>query len=250
MALSLVTVGLLGFGFFAGGAASPRSSLTPETRGSTLTGHTPDLTPGTPGWLPSGSGVRIPMPEVVNGRPEGLWWHLRSQPEGGAVVETLLFLPDGTLASSPRLGAGNLFDLAGQRAQRGPTGVGTFVVAGEKITQSQDGVTTTVPFHHGRGLEGAWMELGAARYGPLLPPSAQSMVATWTRADGHYVFRADGTFEASHLVERKWVSAGQGTWQLDGYLLSMHPTGAPSWIATAGASGSTYLVIGSSLYSR
>ena len=246
-AAALVTVVLLGFGFFAAREVSPRSAFVPETKGSTLTGHTPELAPGTPGWLPSGKGVRIPLPAVVDGRPEGLWWRLQRQPDGTSVVVTRLFLPDGTEASSPRLGAGHLFDLEGQRAQQG---VGTFVVEGEKISQTTAGVTTTASFHHGRDAAGAWLEIGTDRYQPLVPADAQQLVETWARTGGNYTFRADGTFEEGQLVERKWVRAGQGTWQLDGYLLTLKPTLAPAWIATAGASGSTFLVIGSSLYSR
>ncbi len=37
-------------------------------------GETPDLFPGSPGFLPSGRGVQIPDAELVDGQPQGLWW--------------------------------------------------------------------------------------------------------------------------------------------------------------------------------
>jgi hypothetical protein len=41
---------------------------------------------------------------------------------------------------------------------------------------------------------------------------------------------------------------GQGRWQLDGYLLQLSPNSAPSYITTIGATGTTFLVIGSLVF--
>lgn len=215
------------------------------------TGNTPDLFPGSPGFLPSGRGVPIPPAEVVDGEPRGLWWHPQVRSMGKTVAIPVLFLAGGIRASNPRPGSGTDFDLEGQRAQKGNTGVGTFRVEDGKLTQEYDGFTSTEPLSFGDDEEGPWMKLGAAQYWPLAPPNEAAMPGKWRTSGGAYLFRDDGTYESGHVdVNAEWAVGGKGTWLLDGYLLQISPTGAPSWITTIGATGDRFLVIGTSLYDR
>lgn len=230
----------------------PAGPAAPPASGRIPTGDTPDLFPGSPGWLPSGRGVRIPPARLVEGRPQGLWWHPQAR-SGRTVAMLTLFLPDGTRASSPRPGAGDLFDVEGQKRQRGATGVGTFELAGGRITQAYDGFVKTDTFRTGSDADGAWIEIGAGRHRPLAPPAAKGLVGTWSGAGGRYVFRADGTYESGHVSassELTIAAGGRGTYVLDGYLLSLRPADGPGWITTIGASGAACLVIGPTLYCR
>jgi hypothetical protein len=214
------------------------------------TGQTPDLFPGSPGWLPSGRGVPIPAARVVDGRPQGLWWYPQMQGSRMAAV-SVVFLADGTTALRPRPGAGDLADIDAQRAQQGSTGVGRFSVAGGRLNHTYDTFSGGGAFSHGSDAEGPWFNVGARRYRPLAPPAAQRLVGTWTTPGGKYVFRADGSFESGHMgSNQEWGVGARGTWQLDGYLIAIQPHGAPGWITTVGATGTNLLVIGSSVYSR
>ncbi len=223
-----------------GGASTDALGTAPGSATTSLLprGHTPDLFPGRPGFLPSGQGVDIPAAAVVDGRPEGLWWRWQMDSFNKARALVTLFLPDGTCATNPRPGGGFLFDLEGQRAQRGRTGVGTFEVANGTITQRIDGFTSSDAFESGTDGDGAFFKVGAARYSPLTPPTADQLVGTWKESSGYrYVFGAGGAF-------------GSGTWQLEGYLLELRPADRPSWIATVGMTGDSFLVMDGAIYSR
>ncbi len=240
---SALTVGLMGLGLLAGDER-PASSGTaaPRRSGSALpTGNTPDLFPGMPGWLPSGRGVSIPAAEVSDERPVGLWWTGQLEANGTMIARRVLFLSDGTRASNPRPGGGDLFDLEGQRAQRGNTGLGTFEVEDGVISEHVEGINTRNPFRSGNDGEGPWFEISATRYRPLTPPTDADLVGTWKGPGVKYVFRAEGTV----------VAAGApGTWVLDGYLLQLSPSGAPGWITTVGLTGNDLLVVGPSVCKR
>jgi hypothetical protein len=220
--------------------AIPRTPApaTPTTRGDghLPTGETPDLYPGSVGWLPSGRGVAIPAARVVKGSPEGMWWHFQTRANTTTAITTI-FLPDGTRATNPRLGAGTLFDLDGQRKTKGTTGVGTFSVKEGAIIQTHDGFHHTDAFRSGSDNNGAWIEIGGARYYPLAPASAKDLVGTWSFSGQKFRFRADGTL------------AGGGAWQLDGYLLAIRNGNAPQYITTVGRTGKL-LIIGTTSYSR
>lgn len=248
----MMTLGLMALGLVAGDdvKSSPTRSAS---SGKLPTGNTPDLYPGSPGWLPSGRGVPIPEAQLVDGRPEGLWWHWQSVSESKMNAGIILFLPDGTRASNPRPGGGRLFDLEGQRAQRGTTGLGTFEINDGMITQHYDGYASTDAFETGSDADGAFFKTGAAKHMALAPPTEEGLVGTWATPGGKYVFRSDGTFE-SGLVDINsdyTLAAGsRGTWKLDGYLISIQQLGGPSWITTIGATGDNFVVIGSSIYDR
>jgi len=207
---------------------------------------------GSPGWLPSGRGVAIPLtPRVVKGRPEGLWW--RYQADATTMFPLLMvYLPDGTHASNPRFGSGTLLDVDGQRAQPGSTGVGTFTVKGGQISTAADGFTQTDTFRSGADKDGPWFEIGAGRHYPLALASATSIVGSWKSSSGRYVFRADGTFDSGNVIINSEVTAAQGnrgTWIADGYLLSLRPASGAGWITSVGRTGG-FLVIGQRVYTR
>lgn len=251
---SLLTFALIGFGLFTTDVPSGPVTVSVPVAGSKLpTGNTPDLFPGMPGWLPSGQGVQIPDAEEVDGEPRGLWWS--SEMNGNTMVAAMaLFLEGGTYATRPRFGGGRLYDLEGQRAQKGNTGVGTYRVEDGKISQDHDGFKSrgvAISFDSDEG--GPFMMIGGTKYWPLAVPTEAGLVGTWRTAGGKYIFRDDGTFESGQVdVDGAYTVAvgGQGRWLLDGYLLQVSPNGAPGFITPIGATGDRFLVIGSRLYDR
>ncbi|HEY1088764.1 MAG TPA: hypothetical protein VGE37_13765 [Archangium sp.] len=247
---SVFTFALIGLGLLTADApTSPVAAATSKLQ----TGQTPHLFPGMPGWLPSGQGVSIPTAEEVDGEPRGLWWSFELN--GNTTVAAMaLFLEDGTYATHPRFGGGMLFDVEGQRAQKGNTGVGTYRVEDGKISQDHDGFKSRgviISFDSDEG--GPFMMIGSTKYWPLSAPNENDLVGTWRTAGGKYVFRDDGTFESGQVdVNGAYTVAvgGQGRWLLEGYLLQVSPNGAPGWITPIGATGDRFLVIGTRLYDR
>ena len=252
---SLLTLGLIGFGLFTTDSttSAPVTVSVPVAVTTKLpTGNTPDLFPGMPGWLPSGHGVPIPAAEEVDGEPRGLWWNSELRGNTTAAAMTV-FIEGGTYATNPRLGGGTSFDLEGQRAQKGTTGLGTFEVADGKISQHHDGFNFKAPLSFDEDEGGPFMMMGSTKYWPLTPPTEAGLVGTWRTAGGKYIFRGDGTFESGQVdVNGAYTLAvgGQGRFVLDGYLMQVTPQGAPGWITLIGATGDHFLVIGSSLYDR
>jgi hypothetical protein len=225
------------------------TSVSPTTRGSIPTGNTPDLFPGMPGWLPSGNGVAIPEPRLVDDRPEGLWWLFQAN----GTSQIMILLPDGTRATNPRPGGGMLFDVEGQRAQRGSTGVGTFQIDDGKIVQHYDGFDSNEPFESGTDDDdGEWFKIGGAKYAPLFVVNASELSGTWKGNGSKFIFREDGTYDSGQILEtNEFVANAQvtGTWTLDGYLISFTPSDRRGWIGTIGRWGSLLLINGT-VYSR
>lgn len=232
-------------------AAAPPAAAPVATGGHLATGDTPDRYPGSPGWMPSGRGVAIPVTKLVGGRPQGLWW--RYHVNGSAMAPLLMaFLPDGTYVVHPRPGSGQLLDIAQQRKQPGSNGVGTFTIADGRYTHVVDGYTTTDTFKAGTDKNGEWFEVGAGRHYPLVPATPAFLVGTWTGGGNRLVFRADGTYEYGHITNNAEVTiaaGARGTFQLDGYLLALRPTQYDPYTSVAGRSG-TLLVVGMTTYSR
>jgi hypothetical protein len=161
-------------------------------------------------------------------------------------------LPDGTRATNPRPGGGKLFDVEGQRAQRGHTGLGTFAIDDGKIAQHYDGFDADDPFESGSDGDGDWFKIGGAKYVPLYFVNPDELVGTWTTSGSKFVFRDDGTYESGQIVGNGEFVANSvlhGTWVLDGFLLSVTPKEARGWIGTVGRWGSLLLINGT-VYSR
>lgn len=221
----------------------------PVTAASIPTGHTPDLFPGMPGWLPSGNGVEIPEARLVDDRPEGLWWLF--QANGSS--ELIILLPDGTRATNPRPGGGMLFDVEQQRAQRGHTGVGTFQIDDGKIVQHYDGFDSTDPFESGNDdSDGEWFKIGGAKYAPLFVVSPSELAGTWKGNGSKFVFHDDGTYQSGQIVSTDEFVANSvqsGTYVVEGHLLSVTPNDRRGWIGTIGRWGSLLLINGT-VYSR
>lgn len=211
------------------------------------TGDTPQLFPGTPGWLPSGRGSVFPDAGWSAGAPQGLWWYPQVQQRGlVAIVE--LYLPDGTYAVRPRPGGPFLFDLEGHRASGGT--LGTFSRQGDTITRAYETYAYTDPFSKGEDDEGPWFNAGAARRRPIAPVDEAQLIGTWTSAGSSYDFRADGTMTIGSNDDVA-VGSQQGTWRVEGYLLQLSPAGAPSWLSFVGSTGKgAYLVINGRLFSK
>ena len=217
------------------------------------TGETPRTYPGSPGWLPSGRGLPIPAASLAGGRPQGLWFYMGLNSSSGMSAVPVVFLPDGSMASNPRPGAGDLVDIAGQSAQPGSNGVGRFSVGGGRINVSSNGFDSSDAYSSGSDGEGPWFATGARRYRPLKPIDARQLVGKWSAVGSSFVFHADGRYESGQIAINSaytLAAAGRGHWQLDGYLIGMRPEGAPFWISTIGASSPGLMVMGSALYKR
>lgn len=189
----------------AGSAAAPTGRIP--------TGVTPNLYPGMPGWLPSSSGVPLPDPAMVDGKPVGLWWRA-----AGALgtADVRVYLPHGVRASNPRLGGPRLYDLEGQRRQPGAKGVGTFDIGGGQIVERYDGFEN----RYGYAATRDSFQVGGATFRPLLPVTGRSIVGSWRGPRLNFDFREDGT-----VVYGTDVIPKRGRYELDGYLLQILPTG-------------------------
>lgn len=224
-----------------------------STAGKIPTGNTPDLISGTPGWLPSGKGVPIPAAAIVNGKPVGLWWKWYYDAGTSRTKSVIhIYLPDGTRASNPRLGGGLLFDLAGQKAQRGATGVGTFSITNGQIVEMYDGFENKAEFVAGKDSSGVFFKIGGGSFRPLTLATTQEIVGQWKGAGVEYRFKSDGTYEtgmAQGNGDFAVVGHAVGRYVVDGYLIQLVPSDGASYITIIAKSG-TGLVIGSESFTK
>lgn len=233
--------------------------VPPADSGGTLTGgqtklprgETPGLFPGMPGWLPSGRGIKIPPAKIVNGKPQGIWWTPYSSTVFEASPTIVLYMPDGVRAKGPRLGAGDLFDLEGQRATAGDNGIGSFTIADGKITEVGYGRFTN-DFKTGKDADSEYFTISSGKWRPVVPVTSQTIAGKWRSQGAQVVFHPDGTFEMGALQsDGDWAVGARtaGKYYFEGYLLMFAPEGRPSYIVTAGRSGPFFLT-NSSVYFR
>lgn len=222
-----------------------RPTATASSTSSIPTGSTPDKYPGSSGFRPSGRGVAVPIARVVDGRPQGLWWYPQLQ-NGKAVALRVIYLADGTCATSPRPGGPTLFDVEGQRRLGG---VGTCSVENGAFSRTIDGHTQGGAFAAGTDKEGAYMSIGAARHRPLAAVDAKLLVGTWKSPGNTYEFRADGTYTSGNLTSTSAIGK-RGTWAVEGYTLFVRPEGEDGWVSTIGATAGSAMVIDSAVYLR
>ncbi len=215
-------------------------------------GNTPDLFPGSTGWLPSGKGVEIPKADIVNGKPQGLWWKPQVGTNGILMPITHIYLPNGVRASNPRPGGGNLFDIEGQRNQKGHTGVGTFTIDNGQLVEKYDGFENKGAFKFGTDKDGKFFKIGGAIFRPLIPLNKQNIVGNWRGTNSEIRFKADGTYEMGQILRTDdWVAGSNttGTYVIEGYLLMMVPKDGPILLSRSGIGG-LMLVRGSVFYHR
>lgn len=217
----------------------PVSSAAP--RSAIRTGDTPDLYPGMPGWLPSGKGVPIPSPAIVKGAPVGMWF--KTQYDAATFNNRPIlhiYLADGTRASNPRLGGGMIYDIEGQRKQKGVTGLGTFAISGGQIVEKYDAFDKKAAFAVGEDNTGKFFKVDAAKFRPLIALTNQTILGHWGGPGIDYKFKSDGTYESGMThANGDWAVANfhSGTFILDGYLIMFTPKDGPSTVATIGKSG-------------
>jgi len=190
-----------------------------------------------PGWLPSGYGIPLPDPAIVDGKPVGLWWQVSG---GGGSTEVRVYLPNGVRASNPRLGGPRLYDLESQRRQVGANGTGTFAVGGGQIVERYDGFENRYSFSAGRDS----FQVGGATFRPLLPVTARSIVGSWKGPGFNFNFREDGT-----LTYGTDAILNRGRYVVEGYLIHILPDGGRGWIELIGDTG-VFLVRGQALMQR
>ncbi len=210
-------------------------------RGAIRTGDTPDLYPGMPGWLPSGKGVPIPAPAIIKGSPVGMWFKTQYESTTFNNRPVLhIYLADGTRASNPRLGGGLIFDIEGQRKQKGVTGLGTFAISDGQIVENYDTFKKRAAFSIGDDSTGKFFKVDGAKFRPLIALTNQSIVGHWGGPGIDYKFKSDGTFESGMThANGDWAVANfhSGTFILDGYLIMFTPKDGPSTVTTIGRSG-------------
>ena len=215
-------------------AAPPTVTAPPLTASRIPTGSTPRLYPGMPGWLPSGAGIPIPDPAIVDGKPVGLWW------SGGGQADVRVYLPNGIRASNPRLGGPRLYDFEGQRQQPGANGVGSFAIGGGQIVERYDGFENRYPYVAARD----YFQIGGATFRPLMPVTPQTLVGSWRGTGLSFDFYADGT-----LTYGTDAILNRGRWVLDGYLLQIQPDRNAGWVEMVGYTG-VFLVRGNAMMQR
>ena len=219
--------------------------------GGTPTGNTPDLHPGMPGWLPSGRGVAIPASQLVDGKPQGIWW--TTSYGAGNRAMTFVFLPNGIHASNPRYGGGNLFDMEGQRRQPGANGVGPFTIAGGQITREYDGHRSVDAYATGTDSSGQFFKIAAGTYRPVAAPTPQSIVGTWTVPGTRYVFHPNGSYESGQVASGAgWVAGSRvtGAYSVDGHLVVLRPQGVAVTITPMGLVARDLLLINGLFYRK
>lgn len=230
---------------------NPSAAPAPATQQGTADriphGNTPQLFAGSPGWLPSGTGLPIPDPGFVQGLPVGLWWRSEPDARGGLKAVVHVFLSGGIRATFPRMGGGQLFDLDGQKRQAGNTGVGTYAVESGQFVQRYDGFESKGAFSSSSDATGMYFKSGAAIFRPLTPATIQSIAGHWRGAQSDISFRTDGTY----IYGSAPASAGStGRYRLDGYLIQLIPNSAPGVIDRFAMAGTDTLVMGSSALFR
>lgn len=239
--------------FKASAATTPTSPDKPTiSTGKIPTGNTPDLYMGSTGWLPSGKGVEIPKADIVNGKPQGLWWKAQVGTNGLLMPIPHIYLPNGVRASHPRLGGGNLYDVEGQRNQKGHTGVGTFTIENGQFIEKYDGFENRGAFQSGTDKDGKFFKTGGAVFRPLIPLTKQNIVGNWRGTNSEIRFKADGTYEMGQILRtNEWVAGSQttGTYVIEGFLLMMVPKDGPIMISRSGIGG-LMLVRGTVFYHR
>lgn len=232
-------------------AAPPPVRGPSSASGGTPTGNTPDLYPGMPGWLPSGRGLPIPASQLVDGKPQGIWW--TTSYGAGTRAMTFVFLPNGIHASNPRYGGGNLFDVDGQRRQPGAKGVGPFSISGGQITREYDGHRSTNAYGTGTDSSGPFFKIGGGIYRPVTAPTQQTLAGTWTVSGTRYVFHSNGSYEMGQVASGAGWAAGSrvtGAYSVDGHLVVLRPQGVPITITPMGLVGRDLLLINGLFYRK
>jgi len=187
---------------------------------TTPTGSTPGLFPGTPGWLPSGKGVKIPESKIVGGKPVGLWYCL------GSSTPVRVFLEGGLVADYVIYGSGMTVDTAAHKAKQA-TSLGTYSVSGGKLNISMDGKKSSDSFKVGTDSFGPFFDAGGAAYRPGRPSKMSEIAGVWRNGSTQYEFKPDGTFKFGQAVSGQangvsWVESSTvfGPYLLDGYLVT------------------------------
>jgi hypothetical protein len=232
--------------------ATKTPQAEPPAKSKIPFGDTPRMYPGMVGWRPSGRGLHIPTPGIVEGKPTGLWYELSSTEYASLETTICVFMPGGQYGIKPRLGGGTLYDYDGQRNAPGHNGAGTFLVNGGRMTRSYDGFVHTDSLTQEKGEAGPTLKLGQTKYRPLKQTSERALVGRWKSGSVVYVFNADGTFMRTSLLANGQDAIGQkdtGTYVLDGYLVHIKPAHGADWIDIVGI-GDGSLIIGTTIYSR
>ena len=229
------------------------SAIPIPKSGKIPTGNTPDKYMGSHGFLPSGRGIPIPPSDLVNGKPQGLWWFLQLNSHGTLHPTAYIYLPNGIFASNPRLGSGSLFDHEGQKAQSGSTGLGTFTISGGQIHQVHNGFEKQATFVSGSDTYGKFFKIDGTTFRPLQMATQKAILGKWQAISvvrSQYEFLADGTYRSGQIVHTgEWVggSTTSGTYTIEGWLLMLQPSEGLPQINLIGFDRSS-LMIGNSFH--
>lgn len=232
----------------------PTNPTPPVATGSKIPfGDTPRLYPGMPGWRPSGKGYQIPLPAIVGGKPQGIWYELLSPAFATLMADLSVFLPDGKYVGTPRFGGPMLLDYDGQRSAPGENDAGVFSVSGGRLSYTSGRFKSESAFSHGTNSEGPFFKLGERVFRPLMPVSEKKLAGKWRAVGVEYVFYENGTFSRSALHADGVTAVGQrdnGTYAVDGYLIHVKPANGVDWVERIGIGSGKYLIMGSRTYVR
>jgi hypothetical protein len=230
--------------------AGGQSNRDPNA-GKAPTGDTPGLFPGMPDWRPSGRGVPIPKTEILDGKPQGLWYlvsYMSSVPKATIYA----FMPNGVFSTNPVWGGGNLVDVELQR-RTSPAGVGTYSVSGAVLSLQSTGFEARrAAFSHGSDETGLFFKHGESVFRELKLPTTSALVGRWRSVGTQYIFNSNGTFEIGQVASGdNWVSGSNssGRFLIDGVLVVLEYQGR-TVIVPIGIVSSRQLLIGSTLFVR
>jgi len=219
--------------------------------GKAPTGDTPGKFPGMPDWRPSGRGTPLPKTEIVDGKPQGLWYlvnYMSSVPRATMYA----FLPNGVYCTNPVWGGGNLVDVDLQR-RTSPAGVGTYSVTGSVLSLQSTGYEARrAAFSFASDESGLFFKHGESVFRELKLPTTSAIVGRWRSMGTQYIFNSDGTFEMGQVASGdNWVSGSNSTGRfvIDGILVVLEHRGM-TVIVPVGVVSAKQLLIGSALFVR
>lgn len=231
----------------------PKESPVKQSSLKVPLGETPLEIMGSVGWRPSGRGMVMPSAaSFVDGKPHGLWYGTSVDNSQNLIPTAIYFTSDGIRATNPRLGGGLLFDIEGQRAQAGATGVGNYSIANGEMVQKYDGFTKAGVYSIVKGERGISFKIDEAIFRSMVMLTKSSLVGKWRSRGSQLIFKEDGTYQSGQILDSgEWAvgSLSSGRYLIDGFILMLEPEDGPIQLDRAGMGG-VMMIKGGRFYTK